>query len=185
MGLFGNTQQAPQNQGTQNQAPQNQGAPPLPADPNEAVAAADPQGNRTPYIGNGTYLLAFDFAKWNRKDNGLLAFIAEMEILESTNPEHPVGTRGTYYREMNYPGDRGQVKSFIAALANEDHTAVTKQAMDLLLSPQNPAHGRLVRCTAANKQGKLYTYYNWTPVPDEMQAQAAQLRQQAGFDTPF
>ncbi len=190
MGLFGNTTPQQATQQPQQAAQQ----PPQPMwDPNKAVASADPQGDRDPWIVQGVYpLLAVDYLKWhNQQDTGTTFFIARFQVVQSNVPDRPAGTWVSFTRNMTKRGSPGEVRTFVATLAGMPVDGVDENVMRQIMDEsKNPAHGRLIFCEAFDKPmksapDKMFTVCRWQPVPEETQKRSAELRKDAGFDVPF
>lgn len=122
----------------------------------------------------GNYLLQVDlFKTTTSKKNGHTYFIAEFDIVESSNPERPVGTHVGWARDLNgnFPeANAGECKSLIAATLNADPKDVDSETSRAAVSPQNPAKGRLVRCEAFKKDpDKDFVSTRFVGVPEEIQ----------------
>jgi hypothetical protein len=135
----------------------------------------------------GTYLVQIDVVKVVNGRKGLDYFIVEGENLESTSTERAVGTHASWVSSLEMDSTPGNVQLFIAAAMNCPKEEVDEEAAELVISPDNPLHGRLVRLEVAlikTRAGNDFSKHVWRPVPDEIQAKAAELRAKAGFP-PF
>jgi hypothetical protein len=134
-------------------------------------------------------VLGLDVCKWHTNDLGVLFFVAEFGVIGSEVSSRPAGSRVSWVRNMTHRPAAGEVKSFVAALMNGTTDQVDSAAMETITSSDNPASGRLIRCEAtekiSSKTGKPFTVCRWSSIAEDVQAQAVQLRQQAGFEMPF
>jgi hypothetical protein len=77
------------------------------------------------------------------------------------------------------------VKALLAAILHVEVEQIDKDTSMASVSKEQPATGRLVRLEASNiktKADKDYTKLVWSPIDDEMQAKAAELRAEAGLE---
>jgi hypothetical protein len=128
--------------------------------------------------------LYVDVLKMIRSRKGEDVFIAEFDILDSEVPNRLKGTRMSWAVNFRHDASPGNVKAFLAAVMAVPQTEVDGKGAQYACSDKNPCHGRLVRLEAVQtktKTGNDFTLTNWRPLPDEIQAQAAELRKQAGF----
>jgi hypothetical protein len=167
-------------------------------DPLDAIAGqvgeAEAPGEAGTYLDPGEYLLFVDVLKTTKKWDGANIAIGSFDILESSCPGRPAGTRGdvafNLTKQPKYAAS--DTRAMLAAIAGYDPTTdITKMdgaKVKKMFGPENPAHGRLVRCTAVQRNNKdkdgVYTVYRWKPAEAELQKQAAALREKAGF-SPF
>ena len=158
------------------------------------VGGAEAPGDSGTYLDPGEYLLFVDVLKTTKKWDGSNISIGSFDILESSCPGRPAGTRGdvafNLTKQPKYSAS--DTRAMLAAVAGYDpSTDIEKmngEKVKKMLGPENPAHGLLVRCTAMKRTNKEkngeYTVYRWKPVEAELQKQAAALREKAGF-SPF
>ena len=147
------------------------------------IASAKPSEGGV-YLLKGNYLLQIDVnkAKLGRRNQEL--YIAEVDILESSNPERPAGSHASWVASSEHESAAGDVKSYLAAVAGVPADAVDAAGVDASTSAENPLGGRLVRCEVVEKptkKGGIFSKHYFHAVPEEFQAQAAALRQQAGL----
>lgn len=129
-------------------------------------------------------VLYVDVVKMIRSRKGEDVFIAEFDILQSDVPERKAGTRMSWAVNFRHDASPGNVKAFLAAVMNSEQSEVDGKSAQLACSDKNPCHGRLVRLEAVQtktKAGNDFTLCNFRPIPDDMQAKAAELRAEAGF----
>lgn len=136
------------------------------------------------YMAVGNYLLSVDALKLITSRKGLLYFVAEFDILESNNPDRPVGTKQSWLCNLTNDVGPSNVKQCIAAIAGIKEEEVSEAGVEAAVSAANPAHNRLVKAYAYNKptlKGADFTRVQWTAVPEEIQKQGAALRTKAGI----
>jgi len=159
-------------------------APPPAASPFDRVAASEGRFGGV-YPQPGVYpLLYIDVLKMIRSRKGEDVFIAEFDVLESEVPSRLKGTRMSWAVNFRHDASPGNVKAFLAAVMNVPQNEVDGKGSQYACSADNPCHGRLVRLEATQtktKAGTDFTLCNFRPVPDDIQAKAAELRKQAGF----
>ncbi len=136
----------------------------------------------------GVYpVLYVDVVKMIRSRKGDDVFIAEFEILQSAVVDRPGGTKMSWAVNFRHDASPGNVKAFIAAVANVPQNAVDAQGCRRACSTENPLHGKLVRLEASMTKthaGNDFTLCTWRPVPDELAKKAQELRDQV-FGAPF
>jgi len=159
-------------------------------DPFQRTAEADPN-QRSVYPVPGVYpALMADSLKMIQSRKGEDLFVAELEILDSQVDDRPAGTRMSWIVNYKHDSAPGNVKAFFCALMSTTEDQVTADALRYACGVQNPCQGRLVRLEASNtktRAGGDFTLCNWQVIPENMQAQAGELRKRAGFgaDIPF
>lgn len=115
------------------------------------------------YFMPGTYLLECNACKTGETREGKKAFfVAEFTILESSNPERPVGTSVSFMVMMDKYLDTalGNIKQCVAALFGVAEEAVDEAGVDAIVGADNPAKGARVKATASNiktRAGKDFT----------------------------
>ena len=94
-------------------------------------------------------------------------FVAELKIVESTNPERLPGSVCSHMVTITgNPSALGNIKQFISAAAACDEAAVNEAAAEAVVSPAQPLKDVFVRCSATNiktKTGRDFTkckYFN-------------------------
>ncbi len=93
-------------------------------------------------------------------------FVVEVEILESTNPERPVGTDTSWMVMNDQDGFLENVKGFaMASLGIDDPKQITAGICEGIVSASNPLCGEIVRASAVDvdmttKTG-VYTRIRW------------------------
>ena len=156
------------------------------ADPLQRVADAD-YNESGAFVLPGVYLCCIDVAKTATSRKQDFLWIVQLEILESSIPERPVGTRMDWIANFKHDPTPGNVKGFISASMGCTPEEVSYEATKLVASSQNPLHGRLVRVEATSiltKAQKEFTKVNFGAVSDDIQDTAGALREAAGF-APF
>lgn len=111
------------------------------------------------YLDEGTYLLKVKNTLWVTPFDGPEAFVAEFEVVESTNKEkHPIGSERSWYRGMRFKDSAlGEVKSFTYATLSLDESvpedrekmAKVDEHIEELVERainQNTFAGKLIRC---------------------------------------
>lgn len=182
MGMFDNEQQEQKQE--QEQKPMNYDT----FDPHNAVGNAETQEReeRSPFAEPGSYPILFldtltVFQGRNKID---YYYKAVFDILESRVQTRPAGTRLTWMQSLRHDFSAGEVRLFLAALMNIDPEEVDPAGSKYACSDANPCHGRLIRLEAAMNAKGTFTKHYWHPVPKEVQLQAKELREKAGFP-PF
>lgn len=102
------------------------------------------------------------------------AFIAEAEVLSSTNPEHPVGSKRTWYQKMvDLNVGQGAIGGFLFGIFDLDNVPARKtdfwpymgRFMPRVVGPENVLSGLMVhvRCTQITtvKKGQPFTKHDW------------------------
>ncbi len=107
------------------------------------------------------------------------AFIVEFKVLSSTNEEHAVGTKASWYRSMQYRNSaHGEIKAFTLALLGKDPQADAEEiqrdinphiAKTLIAAvDQNAFKGQKVAAEVAmgapNDEGKSYPQWRFSPI---------------------
>lgn len=95
-------------------------------------------------------------------------FVAEFTILESSNPERPVGTAVSFMVMMDKYLETalGNIKGYVAALFGIAEDLVDESGVEALISADNPGAGLKVRAVASNtktKKGGDFTKVVWEP----------------------
>lgn len=118
------------------------------------------------------------------------AFIAEFEVLESDNPAHPIGSKGTYFVKMGSQQDKqigfSNILEMMAAIlgfdiTNREHvtqidqqlrpqlaglmTALETQGTAVLSGRETVSVECRIKLTKRNTEFTLHTWVPWTPPP--------------------
>lgn len=105
------------------------------------------------YFLPGTYVLECVAVKTGQTREGNKPFfVAEFTILESSNPERPVGTSVSYMVMLDKYIETalGNVKQCVAALFGVAEADVDEAGVEEAVGPSNPAKGARVKATASN-----------------------------------
>lgn len=150
----------------------------------DSIANAD-VSERSVYFDPGVYpLLALDVMKMTESRKGDLFFIAELEILDSSVPSRPTGSRATWMCNFRHDATPGNIRDFISKLNGVSPEEVTKKSIKMACSEKNPCNGMLIRLEATQietRSGNPFTRHDWRTIPKELQDQSQELRQKAGF----
>lgn len=155
-----------------------------------SLIGAAPIFERGNYFNNGHYKLKLLRGLSKETQKSGIAFITEFEVLESDNPAHPIGSKGTWFVKMGSLQDKqigsSNILEMMAALLgfdikNRDHlTQIDQQLRPQLaglmhaLETQGTAvlGGRetvAVECrmtlTKRNTEFTLHAWSPWTPPP--------------------
>jgi hypothetical protein len=157
-------------------------------DPYDRIADAQPYDyEKIPYIVPGVYPLlyvALIKAKFpTRKGDNVI--IAEFDILDSKVDTRPPGTPASYIWNLRHDAAPREIKKFIAAVMNSPIEEVDSAGIKYACSAENPCRGRLVHLVATEKKSdktkNLFTGCSFSPISDDVQSRAEQLRGEAGF----
>lgn len=134
----------------------------------------------------GVYpILYLDAVKMVDSRKGDRLFCAEFDIIRSEVDERPAGSRMSWMANLTkHDAAPGNARAFLAAAAGIDPENVDAEGSRAAVSPQNPLHGRLVRLDASQtktRAGGDFTLCRFSALPDELQARAEALREDAGF----
>ncbi len=104
----------------------------------------------------GKYALECRANKTGNTREGRPFFVAEFTILESTNPERPVGTSVSLMVMLDKYIETalGNVKGYVAALFDIPEAEVDEAGVESLVSAENPGAGMKVRAVASNTKTK-------------------------------
>jgi hypothetical protein len=130
--------------------------------------------------GGGVYFLPGTYALECRKCTSSKTredrpfFVAEFTILESSNPERPVGTSVSFMVMLDKYLETalGNVKQCAAALFDIPEDNVDEAGVEALVSAANPAAGNKVRATASmtkTKKGADFTKVMFDPYEKKAQ----------------
>lgn len=111
----------------------------------------------------------------NRK--GFPQFVAEMDILESNNPERPAGGKMAWICVFKPDTPAlGNVRTFISIIEQAPLEQVTKQVGEFYTSAAQPAAGAIMKLVAYNiktKKDADFTVVEWELVESPPGAEAA------------
>lgn len=155
-----------------------------------SLIGAAPIFERGSYFNNGHYKLKLLRGLSKETQKSGIAFITEFEVMESDNPAHPIGSKGTWFVKMGSLQDKqigsSNILEMMAALLgfdikNRDHLAQIDQQLRpqlaglmTALETQGTAvlGGRetvSVECrttlTKRNTEFTLHVWAPWTPPP--------------------
>lgn len=120
------------------------------------------------YFLPGTYALECRANKTGVTREGRAFFVAEFTILESTNPDRPVGTSVSWMvmLDKNIETALGNLKGYVSALFGIPEEEVDEAGVEALVSAENPGCGMKIRATASNiktRAGKDFTKVLYSP----------------------
>lgn len=120
------------------------------------------------YFLPGTYALECRANKTGKTREGREFFVCEFTILESSNPERPVGTSVSMMVMLDKYLETalGNIKGYIAALYDVPEDEVDEAGVEELVSAANPGAGIKVRAVASNtktKKGGDFTKVQFEP----------------------
>lgn len=145
-------------------------------------SAEVPQGGI--YLLPGNFVLAVDLFKMVRsKRDNHRKFIAEFVVLKSDNAQRPAGTKVGWARDLDgrFPKENaGEVRGLLAASANVEIEEVDSKGSRYAVSADNPAHGRVLRCEAFQKEGKTFTNTRFFSMDEAAQAHGAEMLKASG-----
>ena len=92
-------------------------------------------------------------------------FLAECRILQSSNPERPVGSKATWFVSIIPDTSAlGSIKNFIAIANDVDEKDVDDLSAEMVVSDAQPIAGTFLRATATNlktRAGNDFTKVSW------------------------
>lgn len=108
------------------------------------------------YFLPGKYLLECRVNKTGKTREDRPFFVAEFTILESSNPERPVGTSVAYMVMLDKYLETalGNVKQYVSALFGIPEEEVDEAGVEELVAAANPGAGIQVRAVASNTKTK-------------------------------
>lgn len=126
-------------------------------------------GNTGNYFEEGIYRVRLlrCFLKDSSASPGTVHFIAECEVLESTNDKIKVGQVRSWSPSFAKQPTMGNVRQFIAVATDSDLDEVDEDAADAVVSKDNPLAGieLKLRCTQiTTKSGNPFTKHIWEAV---------------------
>lgn len=139
-------------------------------------------------------LLAVKMIVSRKKDD---LFIVECEILESNNPDRPVGSKASQVINLKQDAAMGNIKGFLAA-ANGIHPGDTarvdaeidEDVSEYAVSSDNPLAGTILNLSCVNvktRAGGDFTLHHWDPCEQPVSGSTEGQSKSAGGDTgiPF
>jgi hypothetical protein len=139
------------------------------------------------YFNPGRYKLRLLRCLSKQTQKSGVAFIAEFEVLESDNPAHPIGSKGTFFVKMQnaQQGFSNILEMMVAILgfdiSNPEHlrqietqlkpqlaqlmTALETQGTTVLQGRETVSVECRIILTKANKEFTLHVWAPWTPPP--------------------
>jgi hypothetical protein len=120
------------------------------------------------YFLPGTYALQCLANKTGTTREGRAFFVAEFSILESSNPDRPVGTSVSLMvmLDKNIETALGNIKGYVAALFGIPEQTVDEAGVEALIAADNPGANFKVRAVASNvktRAGKDFTKVIFQP----------------------
>ncbi len=121
------------------------------------------------YVIPGVYSLEVDCLKVGKSRAGRDFFVAEFFVLESTNPERPVGCKMSWMVTLDpsyLETSLGNIKSFLSVLTSSPTHEVDEAAVEMAVSAANPCAGMKIKASAVNtktKKGGDFTKVTWIP----------------------
>lgn len=112
------------------------------------------------YVLPGMYRAQINYCKQKTTRKGIGMVAVELRVLESTNPDRPVGSDMSWVVTMDKDAAMGNVKQFIAAVMGIDPKEVDVPGAEMIFSEANPLKGKFIRISAFNKptkEGKDFT----------------------------
>jgi len=139
------------------------------------------------YFNPGRYKLRLLRCLSKQTQKSGVAFIAEFEVLESDNPAHPIGSKGTFFVKMIQQQQAfSNILEMVAAvlgfdITNPQHiaqidqglrpqlpglmTALETQGTSVLQGHETVSVECRIIMTKANKEFTLHVWSPWTPAP--------------------
>ena len=139
------------------------------------------------YFNPGRYKLRLLRCLSKQTQKSGIGFISEFEVLESDNPAHPIGSKGTYFVKMAQQQQAfSNVKEMLAAIlgfdvTNREHlaqferevspqlgnimTALESQGTAVLQGRETVSVECRIKMTQRNTEFTLHTWSPWTPAP--------------------
>jgi hypothetical protein len=121
------------------------------------------------YLTSGQHLFRIHALKMPPNLRAGECFIAELEVIESTNPDYQKGQSVSWIRNITKHKEMAlaDVKAFLAAVAGCAEEDIDSRGADASVGPAQPFAGYLVRCEAwqkPTKAGGEFTRTLWTHV---------------------
>lgn len=116
------------------------------------------------YVLPGLYTVVIKAATIFKAREGWDAAAIEMEILESNNPERPVGSTQTQLIKLSNDAGPGNLKQFIAGVMGTSEAEVKAQVGQLVFSDKQPLTGTkavLEAVPTTTRKGDPFTKCTW------------------------
>jgi len=119
------------------------------------------------YLTPGSYALEVEEVKTfeSQQKKGRHYFCAEFTVLSTTSQDYAPGDRVSWLVNMDQPSALSNIKGFAMALSGEvKENEINEDAMEDLISSDNPAAGTKLRATAYNvvtRAGGDFTKVSW------------------------
>ncbi len=122
------------------------------------IASAKSSGGGV-YFLPGSYALECRANKSGKTREGRAFFVCEFTILESSNPERPVGTSVSMMvmLDKHLETALGNIKGYVAALFDVPEESVDEAGVESLIAADNPGAGMKVRAVASNIKTRAKT----------------------------
>lgn len=124
----------------------------------------------SPYLTPGQYELTVRSLSLveSKKKRGQQFFVAEFDVVTTTNPEFQPGSLVSWLVNMDH-GETAlsNCKAFAAAVLDCDEEEVNEEAMEKLVGPEQPAQGIRIKANGFNiktKAGDDFTKIRWDSV---------------------
>lgn len=133
------------------------------------------------YILPGVFRVKITKVLYKKTRKGQDAFIVEMEVVESTRQDRPVGSTMSWMVTLDKEPALGNIKQFLAETAEADMSAITEEVVEAAISAAQPFANRFVRCSAneiTTKAGRPFTKVKW--IRDSAGSAGAQAAHAAG-----
>lgn len=134
------------------------------------------------YLLPGQYVVEIVKCKSGTTRKKLDFFLSELRVLQSSNPERPVGSLCTWFVGiMPDTGALGNIKRFLAIANDVEDADVDDAGAEMAVSDTNPLAGTLLRADAVNvktRAGGDFTRVSWAKF-DGTQREADTLKQGA------
>lgn len=127
---------------------------------------------KNPYMLPGSYLYQVLRCKEGENRVGVGYFAADLRVLESSNPERPVGSVVGFVQMATNEAAPGNTKAFLLAAngCNEADDDLDEETIDVVVGEDQPLAGKKVRCIsseATSGKGKTYLANKWSPFEEE------------------
>lgn len=119
------------------------------------------------YVLPGVYRFRILALKQGRARAGWNFFVAEFLVLESSNPDRPVGSVCSWMVKMdpaNLETALGNIKRFASIATDTAVDLIDEPGLEMLTSAENPCAGVDIRCSAVNtltRAKKDFTKCTW------------------------
>lgn len=95
-------------------------------------------------------------------------FLVECKILQSTNPDRPVGSKATHFITLKPDtAALAEVKRFVSVATDTPEKEVDAAGVEMLVSDEQPLRGKVLDVTVVNvktKTGGDYSRHQWEAV---------------------